>query len=218
MIYLVSQIFFYLAIAMITGVVTGWLLAQLRGRTALASVGMQVSQMHRDIAHRDAALLAAEQRVAELAAQPQGPTVSPVLEDIAAQLREQCDAQATQVSKLQFELARVHQEHGAARASEEASNNLITALHAEIARLRQQLQTRNAVSPKPAEKLELANKELEGRLIRKLSEVDRLEQALAAEERRVRELEWERELQHKSLQVLHQQLEMDRKPAQRAAG
>ncbi len=218
MIYLVSQIFFYLAIALITGVVTGWLLAQLRRRSALATVGTQVSQLRRDLARREEALVAAEQRASELAVQAQEPKVSPALTEIAAQLREQCDTQAARLSDLQLELARVVQEHGAARAGEEASNNLITALHTEIARLRQELQTKSAVNPKPAEALELANKELEGRLIRKLSEVDRLEQALAAEERRVRELERERELQNKSLHVLHQQLEIEREPARRVAG
>jgi len=217
-IYLVGQIFFYLAIAMIAGVVTGWLLAQSSRRAALVAVGNQVSQLRRDIARRDEALVMAEQRVAEYAAKAQEPKISPALADVAAQLREQCDAQAAQLGDLQIELARVQQEHSADRAGEDASNNLITALHAEIARLRQELHTRNAVNPKQAEQLELANKELEGRLIRKLSEVDRLEQALAAEERRVRELERERELQNKSLHVLHQQLEMEREPAQRAAG
>lgn len=218
MIYLVSQIFFYLAIALITGVVTGWLLAQLRRRSTLATVGTQVSQLRRDLARREEALVAAEQRASELAAQAQEPKVSPALAEIAAQLRGQCDTQAARLSDLQLELARVLQEHGAARAGEEASNNLITALHTEIARLRQELQTRSAVNPKQTAALESANKELEGRLVRKLSEVDRLEQALAAEERRVRELERERELQNKSLHVLHQQLEIEREPARRVAG
>lgn len=108
------------------------------------------------------------------------------------------------------------QEHDATRSGEEASNNLITALHTEIARPRQELQTRTAVNPKHADALELANEELEGRLIRELSEVDRLEQALAVEERRVRELE--RDLQNRSMHVLHQQLETWSEPAQRAAG
>ena len=218
MIYLVSQIFFYLAIAMMTGVVTGWLLAQLRRRSELATVGSQVSQLRRDVARRDEALVAAEHRVAELAAQVEEPKVSPALAEITAQLRTQCDAQSAQLKALQLDQARVLQEHSAARAGEEASNNLITALHTEIARLRHELQSNVAMNPKQAEALELANRELEGRLIRKLSEVDRLEQALAAEERRVRELERERELQNKSLHVLHQQLEMEREPAQRAAG
>jgi hypothetical protein len=217
-IYLVSQIFFYLAIAMLTGVVTGWLLAQLRRRTALAAGATQISQLRRDIARRDEALVLAEQRAAEYAAKAQEPKSSPALVDIAAQLREQCDAQAAQLNDLQVELARLYQQHSADRAGEEASNNLITALHTEIARLRQELQNKNVVNPKQAEALELANKELEGRLIRKLSEVDRLEQALVAEERRFRELERERELQNKSLHVLHQQLEMEREPEQRAAG
>lgn len=86
MIYLVSQIFFYLAIAMITGVVTGWLLAQLRRRSALAALGTQVNQLRRDVARRDEALVVAEQRAAELAAQALEPKVSPAL----AEMRLNC--------------------------------------------------------------------------------------------------------------------------------
>ena len=164
MIYLVSQIFFYLAIAMVTGVVTGWLLAQLRRRSELAAVGSQVSQLRRDIARRDELLVAAEHRVAELAAQLEEPKVSPALAEITAQLRTQCDAQSAQLKALQLDQARVLQEHSAARAGEEASNNLITALHTEIARLRHELQTNVAMNPKQAEALELANRELDGNL------------------------------------------------------
>jgi len=218
MIYLVSQIFIYLVMAIATGVVTGWLLAQLRSRTVLAGVCSQVNQLRRDLERRDEALVLAEQRVAELSTLPKGPRESPALALIAAELRVQCEEQATQVNDFQAELLGVRQEYSASRAGEEASNNLITALHTEIARLRQELQQRSAVNPKQTAALELANKELEGRLVRKLSEVDRLEQALAAEERRIREFERERDLQNKSLHVLHQQLEMERDQPQRAAG
>ncbi len=218
MIYLVSQIFIYLAMAIATGVVTGWLLAQSSSRSALASVATHVSQLRRDLERRNEALVVAEKKVTELAALAAVPRESPALAQIATELRGQCEVQARQINDFQVELARVRQEHSASRAGEEASNNLITALHTEIARLRQELQQRSTVQPKQSAALELANKELEGRLVRKLSEVDRLEQALAAEERRIRELERERDLQNKSLHVLHQQLEMERELPHRAAG
>ena len=59
--------------------------------------------------------------------------------------------------------------------------------------------------------------ELEARLQRKTEEHDRLARALESEQRRVTELERERELQNKSLRVLHQQLELEKERGQRAA-
>jgi chromosome segregation ATPase len=59
--------------------------------------------------------------------------------------------------------------------------------------------------------------ELEARLQQKSEEHDRLAQALESEQRRVMELERERELQNKSLRVLHQQLELEKERGQRAA-
>lgn len=59
--------------------------------------------------------------------------------------------------------------------------------------------------------------ELEARLQQKSEEHDRLARALESEQRRVTELERERELQNKSLRVLHQQLELEKERGQRAA-
>ncbi|MBM4204457.1 MAG: hypothetical protein FJ194_09955 [Gammaproteobacteria bacterium] len=89
-------------------------------------------------------------------------------------------------------------------------------LQSEIAQLRQQLVEANEAN-RPNTALELTIKELEGRLVRKMAEIDRLQRALNSEERKVVELERERELQNKSLLVLHQQLQMERKP-QRSSG
>ena len=68
-----------------------------------------------------------------------------------------------------------------------------------------------------ADDLNRSVKELEARLVRKAGELDRLEQALSREERKVRELERERELQNKSLHVLHQQLELERERSPQTA-
>lgn len=58
--------------------------------------------------------------------------------------------------------------------------------------------------------------ELEARLRQKAEEYERLNRSLEMEQRKVLELERERELQNKSLQVLHQQLELERERGQRA--
>jgi hypothetical protein len=59
--------------------------------------------------------------------------------------------------------------------------------------------------------------ELESRLRQTAAEHERLTRALEQEKRKVVELERERELQNKSLQVLHQQLELARENTERAA-
>ena len=59
--------------------------------------------------------------------------------------------------------------------------------------------------------------ELESRLRQTAAEHERLTRALEQEKRKVVELERERELQNKSLQVLHQQLELARENTDRAA-
>ena len=59
--------------------------------------------------------------------------------------------------------------------------------------------------------------DLESRLKQKSEEHDRLARELESEQRRVTELERERELQNKSLRVLHQHLELEKERGQRAA-
>ena len=59
--------------------------------------------------------------------------------------------------------------------------------------------------------------DLEARLAQKTMDYERLARDLELSQRRVTELERERELQNKSLQVLHQQLELERERGQRVA-
>ncbi|MCB1684649.1 MAG: hypothetical protein R3E82_23140 [Pseudomonadales bacterium] len=59
--------------------------------------------------------------------------------------------------------------------------------------------------------------DLEARLRQKAEDFERLSRNLETEKRKVTELERERELQNKSLQVLHQQLELERERGARAA-
>ncbi len=59
--------------------------------------------------------------------------------------------------------------------------------------------------------------ELQARLRQHAQDFERLNKSLEQERRKVVELERERELQHKSLQVLHQQLELERDRVERSA-
>ena len=59
--------------------------------------------------------------------------------------------------------------------------------------------------------------ELEARLRQQAQDFERLSKSLEQERRKVAELERERVLQHKSLQVLHQQIELERDRVERRA-
>ena len=85
----------------------------------------------------------------------------------------------------------------------------VITLKAELARARESV---GATEDGRADSQAVAD--LEARLTRKSEEHDRLARALESEQRRVMELERERELQNKSLRVLHQQLELEKERGQ----
>ena len=94
----------------------------------------------------------------------------------------------------------------------DADNALIAGLHSEIERLKEEIATTRI-------QLEVAQSDdgmqqeindLTNRLRQKAEDYERLQKALQQEQRKVIELERERELQNKSLKVLHQQLEVVR--------
>jgi chromosome segregation ATPase len=208
--FLVGKIFAYLAVALAGGAGDGWLLrARLRAdeqvdTSEMVTLQGRVDQLERALASRD-------EQIAEL---EHSAGSSDALERQAAELNAKTHRVVQleeQVRELQLELA------GSQPASDEA-DSLISALHHEIARLRDALAEAQSAPGRSAAELERASKELEARLVRKAAELDRLEQALAREERKVRELERERELQNKSLHVLHQQLELERDRPRTAHG
>jgi chromosome segregation ATPase len=105
-----------------------------------------------------------------------------------------------------------------------ASSAELDTLREELAALKQQLA--DATAEAASAEAELANmrqaasgsgaasasevRELQARVQQQASEYEQLSRALETEQRKVIELERERELQNKSLQVLHQQLELER--------
>lgn len=117
-------------------------------------------------------------------------------------------------------------------------NQTIGALLDDIERLRDELQaanaaTANAVAEATAAEAELSAHnqgdsagrndalakqlaELQAQLAEKEAERERLSNLLETEQRKLAELEKERELQNKSLQVLHQQLELERERSHQA--
>ncbi|MEM1230103.1 MAG: hypothetical protein AAGI15_06160 [Pseudomonadota bacterium] len=101
---------------------------------------------------------------------------------------------------------------GAVEPAGETDDVLIVELHQEIERLKEEL-AGAAIALEVAQDngaLEQELRELRARLRQKAEDYERLQSQLEHEQRKVAELERERELQNKSLKVLHQQLEMAR--------
>lgn len=117
-------------------------------------------------------------------------------------------------AELKAEVARLEQELADARAQATDALAEAAASAAEVITLKARLD-RAAARGDGGTVNEV--RELETRLKQKAEEYDRLATDLDLEQRRVVELERERELQNKSLQVLHQQLELERERNQRVA-
>lgn len=115
-------------------------------------------------------------------------------------------------------------------------NQTIGALLDDIESLRTELKTANAatanaVAEAAAAEAELSQgdaaqqndalvqqvQELQAKLVEKEAEQERLSNLLENEQRKLTQLERERELQNKSLQVLHQQLELERERSHQAS-
>jgi len=209
MTWLALKILGYLLMAFFIGTAAGWVLTKTARRdrlyTKLAGAAAEITELRRQLDARPAMV---DTPTAPLA----DPSADPITGGENRAILDQSSAELQQLKQR----AEIDQERlNEVEAARPATENLLAALHREIARLRQQLVEANEAS-RPNAALELTVKELEGRLVRKMAEIDRLQRTLNSEERKVGELERERELQNKSLLVLHQQLEMERKP-QRAA-
>lgn len=135
--------------------------------------------------------------------------------DLAASDDSQGSNSAVDTQTFQEEIARLEQELSGARA--QAADALAEAATAEAEVVTLKAELKRAGTVEVGEQAADDVRDLETRLQQKAAEYERLSGELETEQRRVLELERERELQNKSLQVLHQQLELERERGQRAA-
>lgn len=233
MIYLILKIFVYLALALMVGGAAGWLLrhfvAQKREEQLqldLADSRTKVPQLESQIRARDEKIRQLTRQRDEQLGDEQGSRVQD--EQLSRQLREQ----ELEIQRLKGQLAEAQQAaadgliagealiHGdrddSAVPGEEhedgVSDELLASLHKQIEQQKEELAATRI-------QLELAGaqqdyqreaEELSQRLRQRAMEQERLQEAVEREKKRVLELERERELQARSLKVLHQQLELAR--------
>ncbi len=204
MTFLVLKIFAYLGVALFSGAAVGWLLRS-RLPSDVPVDASELIELQNHIERLESALVSRDDELAD--AQGNNDALQAAL-----------NTRTHRVAQLEEQLRELKVELSSAAPANEEADGLITALHNEVSRLREELLRLETEPGRAAVDVERTVKELEARLVRKASELDRLEQALSGEERKVRELERERDLQNKSLHVLHQQLELERERPRSAHG
>ncbi len=206
MIYLVVNIVGYLLVALVAGVGVGWLLhGSLAGkasgeRRGLGSVGVEDLEL---AARADAQ----DEQLRKLAA-----TIRQKEREVEALSREleRRDRRFNAADKLAKISRRLQQEA-------EQLKEQVRVLGEQLEAAREEAQGSHGASAAMEEVLRSEILELEGRLRESSQEQDRLAKTLEQENRKVEELERQRDLQNSSLQVLHKQLELARKSREGAA-
>lgn len=209
MTYLIAKMALYLLAALACGGIAGWLLRNLSAvkgeedwQRARADLEAQLRQFESLMRSRDAQLTELrselkqkEGRIRELRASVERAPQSPAPAEKAAPGAPnagELEAAQTRIAELSAELARLHSQLSDARvraAAAEMSRGSGSGMEEE---LRGQLGA------------------LESELGHNRQEAERLQKKLEQERRKVVELERERELQSKSLQLLHEQLDLER--------
>lgn len=202
MIYLILKMFVYLLLALIAGAGAGWLLRHLAAsrqeeemQRSLAEVRSHVPQLESLVRSRDEQISRLREDLKEKDLRING---------LVAELREMAAAPS---ARLEKELALAKAQVADAVAEAAAAEGEVIVLKADLAR---------AVNGGSAAHAQTVA-ELDKRLAQKTMDYERLARDLEVEQRRVLELERERELQSRSLRVLYQQLELEREKGQRVA-
>lgn len=214
--YLIFKIGAYLLVAMACGAGAGWLARNVSAvrqeddqQRQLAELGAKLPQLETLMRTRDDQLTSLRAQLKEK-------------DQRIGRLHDEVGALGKMLESAEHELEQAKTAKDAAAPVEEpsAESQRIAELAAEVGRLHSQLSDARvrAAAPQRAdadegERLREELQSLEERLKQNGQEHDRMSQVLEQERRKVVELERERELQSKSLQLLHQQLELERERA-----
>ncbi len=220
MIFLILKMFIYLLLAAAIGGAAGWLIRNLQAQKSEENANRAVNDAKAKLPQLESLLRGRDEQISKLKAQ---------LAETKSQLNEQDQehrATEQQLKEREREVRRLQQGAEArqmpdgeddfdveAMDQSEDTNALITELSSEIARLKAELASRaSAVKPVDADEtlLQVEMDGLKAKLKNAERELEIAKSELSREQTKVTELERERELQNKSLQVLHQQLELAR--------
>ena len=213
MMFLITKMFVYLVLAGGIGVAAGWLLRNLQAQQSEEASRRSVADAKSKVPQLESLLRGRDEQIAKL-------------KDEIKERRQEAKALADEIKAAEKNLLEQRRETNKWKQSAESkvplgvdgfdaeddtTDGLIAELSKEITDLKAQLAaSESAPAPSAADHLDaeldasrLHNRELERAL-------EKAEAALKHERATIVELERERELQNKSLQVLHQQLDLER--------
>lgn len=195
--------------------------SRLRGQDELATTlktqikekEAQVVELNQALKERDEVLVQNERALTLLQARAdaKGGSGSSIRTEEHMLVLEEVEAELESEAEVDIEAAAAPQARtDAFPESTDSQESLeLLALKAEVSRLDSALEAAKSAASSPAAPQPVAESpELVNRIAELEHELERAQRALRNEQRRVTELERERELQNRTLQVLHQQLEM----------
>jgi chromosome segregation ATPase len=188
MIYLVVRMFVYLVIAGVAGAAAGWLWRHRSALTREEELTRSLSDTRGRIPQLEALMRARDGELRRLGEE-------------LDERREAAREAAQQARSAALEVTRLRQELDRALVAQAPEGESAEALRAELATLKRSLDTREAFD-------DARRSALETRLEEQANGHEQTRRELSRAEERVVELERERELQNRSLKVLHQQIEL----------
>ena len=219
MIYLVMKMFIYLAVAVGTGFGAGWLTRNLDAKNKEEELQRTLTETKARLPQFETLMRSRDEQLKTLRAEVKDKDAR--IGELYAQVGNQAQTLKQtnrQLNNAQHQLAAIGEDAGVSE-SESAPSELDTEL-SEVDMTPGQTDGGGdvaAASSAMEEVLRTEVHELESRLRQTAGEHDRLNKALEHEKRKVAELQRERELQNRSLQVLHQQLELAEENGKHAA-
>jgi hypothetical protein len=224
MIFLIAKIFVYLLLSGVVGAAAGWLTRNLQAQRSEENASRAVNDAKSKVPQLESLLRGRDEQVTKLKAQ---------VNDGRGKLNDADEALRASEQSLrdqQREAKRWQQSAEAASAGESEgfditaddsqpedgdSNSLIAELSQEITRLKAQIEQAGSAPVVTGDSgddvlLQVEMETLRAQFTKAENALQIAVSELALEQTKVGELERERELQNKSLQVLHQQLDLER--------
>jgi DNA repair exonuclease SbcCD ATPase subunit len=225
MIFLIGKIFVYLVLAGAIGGAAGWLLRNLQAQRTEENALRSVTDAKSKLPQLESLLRGRDEQIQKLKAEiADRKTQTGELEQqirsgeqslreqqrLAERLQHTVDARKSK-EMSDFDLAGETEVEAVPDSTD--TDKLIAELSAEISRLKEQLAQPAPVSVQDSGEeavLQIELEDLREKLTSAQGKLHTTHADLMQEQNKVSELERERELQNKSLQVLHQQLELER--------
>ncbi len=222
MIFLIGKIFIYILLAGVVGAVAGWLFRNMQAQRTEEHAQRAANDAKAKLPQLESLLRGRDEQITKL-------------KEMLAEKKEELSEQVQNMRELEIKLRDQEREAKRWQQSAEArqgtsldeydlgtdgggddANGLIAELSQEITRLKAELAsaTAEAVLNDAAGQASASNDAEVAQLRAQLQQTEKALEAakadLAHEQNKVLELERERELQNRSLQVLHQQLDLER--------